>query len=60
MSKVLVDVEAWKNNFLFYKSIGTEVHVYHREQTKNIWGSTRQSMGGETMTQIKAGAAPAV
>lgn len=35
-----VDIEAWKNNFLFYKSIGTQATVYHREQTKNIWGST--------------------
>lgn len=35
-----VEVEAWKNNFLFYTSIGTEVDVYHREKTKNIWGST--------------------
>ena len=34
------DVEAWKNNVLFYKSIGTQVSVYHREQTKNIWGNT--------------------
>lgn len=34
------DVEAWKNNFLAYKSIGTQVSVYHREQTKNIWGNT--------------------
>lgn len=35
-----VEVEAWKNNFLFYKSIGTQAAIYHREQTKNIWGST--------------------
>jgi hypothetical protein len=35
-----IDVEAWKNNFLLYKSIGTQVTVYHREQTHNIWGST--------------------
>jgi hypothetical protein len=34
-----VEVEAWKNNFLFYKSIGTQVTVYHREQTDNIWGT---------------------
>ena len=34
------EIHAWKNNYLFYKSIGTEVTVYHREQTKNIWGST--------------------
>lgn len=34
------EVEAWKNNFLFYKSIGTEVRVYHRERTKNVWGNT--------------------
>lgn len=34
------DIHAWKNNFLAYKSIGTEVTVYHREQTKNIWGNT--------------------
>jgi hypothetical protein len=34
------DVEAWKNNFLFYKSIGTQATVYHREKTKNIWGNT--------------------
>jgi len=35
------EVEAWKNNFLFYKSIGTEVTVYHKEKTKNIWGQTK-------------------
>jgi hypothetical protein len=34
------EVEAWKNNFLFYRSIGTSVDVYHREQTENIWGNT--------------------
>jgi hypothetical protein len=34
------DLHAWKNNFLVYKSIGTEVTVYHREQRKNIWGNT--------------------
>lgn len=34
------DVKAWKNNFLVYKSIGTQVTVYHREQTKNTWGNT--------------------
>jgi hypothetical protein len=34
------DINAWKNNFLAYKSIGTDVTVYHREQTKNIWGNT--------------------
>ena len=35
-----IEVEAWKNNFLFYSSIGTQVSVYHREKTKNVWGST--------------------
>ncbi|HET9057266.1 MAG TPA: hypothetical protein VFN30_10530 [Chitinophagaceae bacterium] len=35
-----IEVEAWKNNFLFYSSIGTEVTVYHRERTTNVWGST--------------------
>lgn len=34
------EVEAWKNNFLFYRSIGTQVDVYHREETRNVWGST--------------------
>lgn len=34
------DVEAWKNNFLAYKSIGTQVTVYHREPHKNVWGNT--------------------
>lgn len=34
------DVKAWKNNFLVYKSIGPQVTVYHREQTKNTWGNT--------------------
>jgi hypothetical protein len=29
-----------EEQLLAYKSIGTEVTVYHREQTKNIWGST--------------------
>lgn len=33
-------VEAWKNNFIFYSSIGTEVTVYRREQTSNIWGNS--------------------
>lgn len=35
-----IEVEAWKNNFLVYKSIGTEVNVYHKEKTTNIWGSS--------------------
>ena len=35
-----VEVEAWKNTFFFYNSIGTQATVYHREKTKNIWGST--------------------
>lgn len=34
------EVEAWKTNLLFYRSIGTEVTVFHREQKKNIWGNT--------------------
>ena len=34
------DVEAWKNNFLFYRSIGCQVTVYRREETKNVWGNT--------------------
>ena len=34
------EIHAWKNNYLAYKSIGTDVTVYHREQTKNIWGNT--------------------
>ena len=34
------EVEAWKNNFLVYKSIGCEVTVYRREETKNVWGNT--------------------
>jgi hypothetical protein len=34
------EISAWKNNFLAYKSIGTDVTVYRREQTKNIWGNT--------------------
>jgi hypothetical protein len=35
-----VEIEAFKNNFLFYKSIGTTVRIYHREQKENIWGNT--------------------
>lgn len=35
-----MEVEAWKNNFLFYTSIGTQVTVYHREKTTNVWGSS--------------------
>ena len=27
-----------EEQLLAYKSIGTEATVYHREQTKNIWG----------------------
>jgi hypothetical protein len=34
------EVEAWKNNFLFYSSIGCEVTVYRRERTTNIWGNS--------------------
>lgn len=33
------DVEAYKTNLLFYRSIGCEVKVYHREETSNIWGN---------------------
>lgn len=35
-----VEVEAWRNHFFFYTSIGTEATVYHKEKTKNIWGNT--------------------
>lgn len=34
-----IEVEAWKNNALVYKSIGTQVDVYHREATSNVWGN---------------------
>jgi hypothetical protein len=47
-----VEVEAWKNNFLFYKSIGTQATVYHREQTKNIWGSTVTDWVEKAASQI--------
>lgn len=46
------DLEAWKNNFLFYKSIGTQVSVYHREQTKNIWGNTVTDWVSKAATSI--------
>ena len=36
-----IEVEAWKNNLLAYKSIGTQVKVYHREETTNIWGNKK-------------------
>lgn len=58
-----VDVEAWKNNFLFYKSIGTEVTVYHREQTKNVWGNTvtdwvRKAASSISITNVYRGTGP--
>jgi len=57
------DVEAWKNNFLFYKSIGTQVSVYHREQTKNIWGNTvtdwvSKAANTISITDVYKGAGP--
>ncbi len=55
------DVEAWKNNFLFYKSIGTQVTVYHREQTTNIWGNAvtdwvRKAASSISITNVYRGA----
>ncbi|MBK6660963.1 MAG: hypothetical protein IPM80_05080 [Proteobacteria bacterium] len=57
------EVEAWKNNALVYKSIGTEVTVYHREQTKNIWGNTvtdwvRKAASSISITNVYRGSGP--
>lgn len=34
------ELHAWKSNWIFYKSIGSECTVYHRQETKNVWGNT--------------------
>jgi hypothetical protein len=57
------EVEAWKNNFLFYTSIGTEVRVYHREETTNIWGNTvtdwvRRSADSIFIRNVYSGSGP--
>lgn len=57
------EVEAWKNSFLVYKSIGTEVTVYHREQTKNVWGNTvtdwvRKAANSISITNVYHGTGP--
>ena len=46
------EVEAWKTNLLFYRSIGTEVTTYHREQKKNIWGNTVTDWVKKSVTSI--------
>jgi hypothetical protein len=35
-----VDLGSWTSDFPYYKSIGTQVTVYHRERTTSIWGNT--------------------
>ena len=35
------ELHAWKSNWIIYKSIGSECTVYHREQTKNVWGQSK-------------------
>jgi len=34
-------IEAYKNNFIVYKDIGTKVKVYHKEKTTDTWGKTK-------------------
>jgi hypothetical protein len=34
------ELHAWKSNWFVYASIGGEVTLYHRQQTKNVWGNT--------------------
>jgi hypothetical protein len=34
------DLKAFKNWAFFYKSIGSDVSVYHMEKTTNIWGNS--------------------
>jgi hypothetical protein len=36
-----IEVEAWRNHFIFYQSIGTQVDVYHKEKTTDTWGNDK-------------------
>ena len=47
-----IEVEAWKNNFLFYSSIGTEVNVYHKEADTNVWGNPTTSWKSKNAKNI--------
>lgn len=35
------EFEAFKTNLLVYRSIGSEVKTYHREETSNVWGNKK-------------------
>ncbi|MBA3512319.1 hypothetical protein [Sphingomonas sp.] len=39
-----VEVEAWRNNFLFYSSIGAQFSIY-RKGGSSIWGGTSWDSG---------------
>ncbi|HYK87803.1 MAG TPA: hypothetical protein VE398_03485 [Acidobacteriota bacterium] len=59
-----VDLGSWTSDFPFYKSIGTQVTVYHREET-SIWGSTVTDWVEEPalligIRNVYSGAGPAV
>lgn len=47
-----IEVEAWKNNFLFYSSIGTQVSVYHKIADTNIWGNATTSWKSKSARSI--------
>lgn len=36
-----IKVEAWRNHFIVYQSIGTQVDVYHKENTTDTWGNDK-------------------
>jgi hypothetical protein len=34
------EMHAWKSHWIVYASIGSECSVYHRQETKNVWGQS--------------------
>jgi hypothetical protein len=53
------ELHAWKSNWLIYASIGSEVRLYHRQQTKNVWGQSTvewvEAAGGFTINNTYKG-----
>jgi hypothetical protein len=47
------EIEAWSNNFFFYKSIGTQVTVY-RKTGSSVWGGASWSRANARSFTIQA------
>jgi hypothetical protein len=53
------ELHAWKSNWFIYASIGTEATLYHRQETRNVWGNSTvdwvETAGSITISNVYKG-----